>query len=449
VLLLAVVALGVPLGISLRDRVDAEVESQARSQAEVVAASSSEALEHDRLSGLRQLASASARSVRGRVIVVDETGGIIADSSGSTQVGDSYSSRPEVAAALSGKTDQRTRHSATLDADILATSVPIVSGGQTIGAVRVTQSVEAVNHAVWRSLLGIGVLALVVLGLGMAAGALIARRIASPMSRLAEAADSVASGDLDTRAPVEGSSEQQTLARSFNDMTARVGRMVASQQEFVADASHQLRTPLTGLRLQLEELEQEAGSPQTRAEIQDSVDEVDRLSAIVDELLVLSRAGESSGLAVPLSLSETADRAAQRWRKAAAARDLDIVRETDAGALSALANSSDLDRALDAILENAVAYSRAGGTIVVRVAPGSLGVLDDGPGFDPQERELVLERFYRGRAGRSGPHGTGLGLAIARELVGQWGGRVSVANRPEGGGAVTLTFATNGSEGRA
>ena len=189
------------------------------------------------------------------MIVVDANGKVIADSAGPAELGASYADRPEIAAALNGRSYQQERHSDTLDTDILATAVPILEHGATVGAVRVTQSVEAVNSAVRRSLAGIALLALVVLVLGVIAGALIARRIARPIDRLAEAADEVAGGDLDARAPVEGSTEQRSLARSFNGMTERVGRMLEGQQEFVADASHQLRTPLTGLRLQLEELQ--------------------------------------------------------------------------------------------------------------------------------------------------------------------------------------------------
>lgn len=439
-LLLAVVALGVPLGLSLRDRVDAEVRGQARSQADVLAASASELLELRQLGALRRLTESSASAVRGRVIVVDRSGRVVADSAGGGEVGTSYANRPEIAAALRGDAYQQVRHSDTLSADILATAVPVVrSTGNPIGAVRVTQSVAAVNHAVNRSLIEIALLGLVVMGLGLIAGALIAQRIARPIHRLAETADEVAGGDLETRATVEGSTEQRSLARSFNAMTARLSRLLGSQQAFVADASHQLRTPLTGLRLHLEELHQLcAQDDPARASVESTIHEVDRLSQIVDELLILSRAGEHSLPGEMVALPQAADRAADRWRKAAAAKRLTIARRSDGRPSTVLCAPSDLDRVLDALLENAVAYSDRGSEITVADGPGQIEVLDQGPGLAEGEEESVLERFYRGRAGRQGVNGTGLGLPIASELASQWGGRVTVGNRSRGGARAAL-----------
>ena len=331
VLLLAVVAFGVPLAISLRDRVDAEVKGQAQSQADLLAASAPELLGADNRKTLDRLVSTSAESVRGRVVVVDSQGALIADSVGGSEMGADFSTRPEIAAALGGSTYQETRHSDTLSADILATAVPILHQGRVVGAVRVTQSVAAVDSAVRRSIVGIVLLGLAVLALGVIAGALIAQRIARPIRRLADSADAVAAGDLDARAPVEGTTEQRTLARSFNDMTGRVGRMLDSQREFVADSSHQLRTPLTGLRLQIEEIQRLTGDPEERAAADAALHEVDRLAQIVDELLVLSRAGEHDLPAEEIRLGDAADRAAERWRRAADAKEIRLIRSSAGG----------------------------------------------------------------------------------------------------------------------
>jgi len=435
VLLLALIALGVPLAVSLRDRVDAEVRGQARSQADVVAASASELLDPRQRPALRHLVHISANSVRGRVIVVDRRGRLLADSAGA-RAGRSYANRPEMRAALNGNGKQITRDSKTLGAQILATSAPVLSHGATEGAVRVTQSVAAVHSATRTAILDLAVLAGVVLLLGLAAGAVVAQQIARPIRRLDRAARDVATGDLDATVAVEGSSEQRSLARAFNEMTERVKRLLRSQQDFVADASHQLRTPLTGLRLRLEGLAEDrgAGGPDT-AELESALAEIDRLSLIVEELLVLSRAGEHELPAESVDLTAAADRAAERWRHAAEERSIDLVVQGGGGPAEAWCAGPDLDRSIDAIVENALLYSPAGSVVTILVRSGGLDVLDRGPGLEPGEEEAVFERFRRGDAGRKGPGGTGLGLPIARELTRQWRGDVTLSPR-EGGGTV-------------
>ena len=116
----------------------------------------------------------------------------------------------------------------------------MLRNGRPAGAVRITQSVEAVDRAVHRAWLGLALIGVAVLATGLLAGVLIAGQITRPLRRLDLAAQRVAEGDLGARAPVEGSAEQRSLARTFNVMTGRLERLVGSQGEFVADASHQL-----------------------------------------------------------------------------------------------------------------------------------------------------------------------------------------------------------------
>jgi signal transduction histidine kinase len=438
VLLLALIAFGVPLALSLRDRVDSEVKSQARSQADVVATTASEFLDPPSGKPLRRIVEKSAESVRGRVIVVDAKGRLLADSAG-TPPGRSYEDRPEIDAALRGHGAQITRGSETLGTEILATSVPIFEHARPRGAVRITQSVDAVNRAVKTSILDVAALAAVVLGLGLIAGALIAQQIARPIRRLDAAARRVAGGNLDSTVAVEGSKEQRSLSHAFNEMTQRIKRLLRVQQDFVADASHQLRTPLTGLRLRLEGLaERFRGEDAVERELGAAMGEIDRLSAIVDELLILSRAGEHELPGERLDLGEAARRAAERWRAAAADRGISLALEADDEPAEGWCAAADLERAVDALVENALTYAPGGSTVTIAAAPGRIEIRDEGPGLAPGEEEVVFERFNRGSAGRRGAKGTGLGLPIARELTRQWGGEVRLRNRKGGGLAATI-----------
>ncbi len=440
-LLLALIALGVPLAVSLRDRVDSEVRGEARSQADVVAASASEFLRPARRPALRRLVDISATSVRGRVIVVNSRGHLIADSAGGA-VGRSYASRPEIRAALRGRAEQITRNSQTLGADILATAVPVLEHGRPQGAVRVTQSVAAVNRAVRTSILDLAALAGVVLLLALVAAALIAQQIARPIRRLDRAARSVAGGDLDAAVAVEGSTEQRSLARAFNEMTQRIKRLLRAQQDFVADASHQLRNPLTGLRLRLEALaDRFRGDNRVAAELEAAMGEIDRLSLIVDELLILSRAGEHELPGAEIDLADAAHRAGERWRGAARKRAIALEVRSASETGTVWCAGPDLDRSIDALVENALRYSPAGSTVTIGAGIDRIEILDEGPGLEPGEEEAVFDRFRRGRAGRRGQSGTGLGLPIARELIRQWDGEVTLSSREGGGLRAAISFA--------
>ncbi len=432
-----------PLALNLRDRVDAEVRSQARSQAEVAAATSAGQL--GRPAELRRIVTTVARGARGRVVIVDRDGRLVADSASEDALGADYSTRPEIAAALRGRTFQEQRHSQTLDEEILATALPVLARGEPEGAVRVTQSIDAVNRATRSSILGLIAIGGVVLLLGLAAGALIARQIAGPLRRLDEAAERVSEGDLSVRATVEGSEEQRSLATTFNQMTARLERLVAGQREFVADASHQLRTPLSGLRLRLEEARAVARDRGVEEEIDGALAEVDRLAAMVTELLLLSQAGEADAPAERIDLADAARRAAARFTQPtspARTGDDRVTVMSGAPVPPVRVAPADLDRALDALIENGLHYG--GGSVTLVPRPGAVDVLDEGPGVDPAELEEVFERFHRGGAGRAGPPGTGLGLPIARELMRRWGGDVRLANRDGGGAAATLQLPLDG-----
>jgi len=429
VLVLVLVALEIPLVFSLSSRVDAEVRAQASAQAQIVAAQAAARLGN--ASQLLRVARSASRDLGGRVIVVNARGRLLADSAGAGLGSRSYRSRPEIREALAGKTAQGTRRSDTLGEDLLYTAVPVLDEGKRVGAVRVTQSVEAVTQRVRRNVLVLVGVGLIALALGLALAWVLAGSLSRPLRALARTARRVESGELDARAEVSGATEQQEVALAFNDMTERLAQVLAAQRDFVANASHQLRTPLTGLRLRLEAIKGEgglAGEQAAKAEL-----ELDRLSTLVHDLLALARATAIESTASPVDLGALAREAVGRWREGAAASGKRVELE-ELGNPHVWANREDLAHVLDNLIDNALRYSPPGTEVRVetdeRGGNAYLAVVDTGPGIPPEDRARVFERFYRGASGRQAGRGTGLGLAIVEEHVRRWGGEIRLADAP-------------------
>lgn len=442
-LLLATVAFGVPLALSLSTRIHDEVQTQAREGAALIARTAGDLLGSTRT--LTTLARQESSSLHGRVLIVNAAGRVLADSAGLGEVGTSYASRPELRKALAGTTNQVERYSRTLHQEILATAVPVIHNGHIAGAVRVTQSVGSVNSAVTRVEIELIIIGLVVLVIGLLGGSVLASQISRPLRRLEQVARRVAQGELGARAVVEGSREQRSLAHSFNEMADRIGRLLSAQKDFVADASHQLRTPLTGLRLRLEEARASVEDDHASAHQLDlAVSEVDRLSETVTELLLLSRAGERSLTGTTVDLNDVVTVAGERWAAEAADRAITLKVKDAEQPVTVWIAREDIDRALDALVENALHYSPSGTTVTLEAGPTRIEVRDRGPGIAGDERELVFDRFRRGSAGRAGPSGHGLGLSIARELARAWGAEVMLESRPGGGTCAVLDLAGAG-----
>ena len=429
--LLIVIALEVPLALNLRSRVDAEVRNDAAAQAHIVAAQASGSL--SRPVQLRRIAELAASQLGARVIVVDSAGMLRADSAGSPRR--SFASRPEIQIALTGRTAQGTRHSDTLGEDLLYSAVPVTNGGRVAGAVRVTQSVAAVHDRVRRSVLALAAIGAAALGLGLVLAWFLADSLSRPLRRLAATARRVEQGDLDARAEVTGATEQREVTIAFNDMTERISTVLAAQREFVSNASHQLRTPLTGLRLRLESAAAKADSPDLERELAAAEQEVDRLARLLNTLLMLAREGQARVTGRLVSLGLASKHAHERWegRSEQLGQRLRLEPGED---VVVHAVEEDLAIMLDNLIENALHYSPTGSAIAIEFgrdgADAYLAVLDDGPGLTPGEEQAVFERFNRGSASKNAS-GTGLGLAIVQTLAQRWGGRASLGTRPEGG----------------
>jgi two-component system, OmpR family, sensor kinase len=444
VLLFAIIALEVPLTLNFSRRVDSEIKAEASAGAHAIAAAASGQLT-DRAK-LTTLARDQGRRLGGRVIVVDAAGRVLVDSDGSAPRGASYASRPEIAQALRGATPQGTRHSDSLNADLLYTAVPIVDAGRATGAVRLTQSVKAVHDEVRRDVIALLALGAAVLALGLGLAWAIAGSLSRPLRGLARTARRIAGGDLGARATPTGSTEQVEVANAFNDMTERLVLALDAQRDFVANASHQLRTPLTGLRLRLESATLRAEDPDLRRDLVAGELEAERLAKLLSNLLRLAQEGQPAATATSIALAGVAERAAERWRDQAE-RDGHAIELAGEGAPSVHASAGDLDTIVDNLVENALNYTAADPAIRIEWGldgdEAFLAVLDHGRGIADDEAERIFDRFYRGSASRGADGtvpGTGLGLAIVEALARRWGAQATLVNRPEGGARAELRF---------
>lgn len=432
-LLVVIVALEVPLGINLDKRVNSEVEAESAGQAQIVAATASDRLGQP--AELSQIATDAAQQLGGTVMILDGQARVLADSS-SAAVGSTLQS-PEILGALGGAIAQD-RGSGSGGDEVLSTGVPIVRNGQTEGAVAVTQNVESVNSSVRDDILALAGIGLLALALGLGVAWILAGSIARPLRSLSDVARRMAGGDLRARADEKGSREQQELAHAFNEMADRLESLLESQRAFVADASHQLRTPLTGLRLRLEAAGVKSGDAAVAKELEAAEHETARLDELVADLLELA-ASEQPAEDERAEVGDAARAAIERWRAPASegGHDLSLAMDGDGQVRAAPA---ELAAILDNLVENAIRYSPRGAPVKIecRTENGvaSLGVLSQSGPIEPEVAERAFERFYRGARGP----GTGLGLAIVAALARRRGGRARLSNTDGGSVRVEVTL---------
>jgi signal transduction histidine kinase len=311
-----------------------------------------------------------------------------------------------------------------------------------VGAVRIRYKTDDLSKRLWDIWGFRAILAVSVLGVAAGLGALAARRLTRPLRQLNDMASRFSDGDLTARSPVTGPHETQTLARTLNQGAERLDTLIAAQRIFVADASHQLRTPLTALRLSLDNIADGVDDAFVREDVEQATAEVVRMSRLVSGLLVLARAEAKVSAAEPLPLHELLEERLAVWRPAADERRVTIALGGEAdGRPLVLASPGHLDQVLDNVLSNALEVSPDGGTITIRVRTHAdevvLEVLDQGPGMSDAEKSRAFDRFWRGQ-GLTGRSGSGLGLAIVKQLVTDDGGSVTLRDAPGGGLCVRL-----------
>ncbi len=433
----------VPFGLTYAGRAEDRLVSDVERDARVLAGLIEERVEtHDRV-GVTEAVQRYATQIGARVVVTDSDGLSIVDTSRKPDTQRDFSTRPEIDAALSGSQATGIRTSSTLGGELAYAAVPISSDGTVTGVVRVSYPTVRMRHQVMENWARIAMLSLLVLGAAAAFGWLIARWAMVPVAQLESGAQMLADGDLSGRAAVDrGPPELRRLSATFDEMAARLESLVGAQQAFVSDVSHQLRTPLTVLRLRVESIESALDRPIDSASMHrdlDAVhDELERLIGIVEGLLALARAEGAAGLTT-VDVAAAALAAQSRWDAFAEERDVQIVVDAE-GPAFAVSVVGGVEQILDNLLDNSVEVAPGGSRIEVKVSSVDrsvvLSVRDHGPGMRSDQMERAIERFWR--APDSAPGGTGLGLAIVSELAAVAGGSIELRHPDEGVGLVVV-----------
>ena len=432
--LLSLALLLIPLGVSNSRSERRDLETKVERDAVAVASLAQSAVAGNRagLEAVNRLAQTYLDDTGGRIVVVDRDGTALVDADPPAPGPRNFASRPEIAAALRGRVATGVRHSETLGTDLLYVAVPVAANGVVGGAVRVSYPTSAIDQRVRRYWLALAAIAAVVLALAAAVAVVLARWITRPLEEIESAAAAAAEGDLDARAEAGGPPEVRSLALTLNDLVARVDALLGSQREFVADASHQLRTPLTALRLRLENLERDV-SETGRADLEGALVEVQRLSGLVDGLLALARADAGEAPARAVDVAAAARERVAAWQPLAAERAVEL-RTAGVEPPPAHVGPARLEQVLDNLLSNALEVAPPGTAVTVTTGRAGehveLRVDDEGPGLSSEERARAFDRFWRG--GSDGA-GSGLGLAIARRLVETDGGTIALVEAPGGG----------------
>lgn len=406
----------------------------------VIAAKSEETLEevgNTDFSYITQVVS-DYRSQGGARVVVTGIDGIAVATSDANEgaIGTSYLSRPEVASALAGNIAVGQRFSNSLGYELFFVSVPVFQSDSVVGVVRLTFPVSVIDQEVRDRIWGLFLIGIITLLLTAFLAVFLSRQLTRNLNLLKDSVERLAEGDLTARAELTaGDPETKKLGQAFDAMAQKLQNLVADQKSFAADASHQLRTPLTALSLRLEEAEAAivATPDAAKHQITEAIKETHRLGRIIEGLLALSRIDSDKLVFEKYDLREFIAGRVDMWGPLLEELEISFeISETPDVQLRALEGS--LEQIFDNLIDNALKFSKSGDTLEIsfNLQPDFIEVLisDEGPGMSELDREQAFTRFW---SGDSQNVSTGLGLAIVNRLATASGGSVRLAAANSGG----------------
>jgi signal transduction histidine kinase len=343
--------------------------------------------------------------------------------------------RPFGGGIFGGSSSSAVRSTRQLRLDFAESTM--LSSGQTLGYIVLSEGPASGHDVLVGVIQGWIVAAAAAVLLSALAGYLLSSRISHPLRALADTTDRMAEGDLSARATMDRRDEVGQLSESFNTMAERIETTITTLRQFVADAAHEIGTPLTALQADLELAEAESSTDDERRLVRRALTQARRLEDLSTNLLRLSRieAGDASLVIEPVDVMVLARQGADAVASAAEQAGLEFEVHITDEPLVVLADSSKLQVVVENLLDNAVKFTPEGGRVTLDVhreaSNAVVVVADTGVGIPEAERERVFSRFHRARNAAAYP-GSGLGLAIVRASVDRFGGVVTFESSASG-----------------
>ena len=326
------------------------------------------------------------------------------------------------------------------------------SGGRLLGTVlfvsRIQKMMDSLNAVQWQLVTVFIVIALAALVLAL----ILSQVLTKPITDLSRAMRKMGKGDLSVRAPVRGSGEMKELAEAYNTMAAQLESLDKTRNQFVSNASHELKTPLATMKIMLETMMYQPDMPRELQQefMEDMNHEINRLTGIITDLLTLTRtdAKNQEMKKEPVDMSALTEEILHLLKPAAGKRNQSLTGEVESG-LVLQGDQSKLHQILYNLTDNAIKYTPDRGRIHVSLRQEGDDVVwrvrDNGVGIPEEDQDHVFERFYRVDKARSRETGgTGLGLSIVRQLVTMHGGEVTVESVPGEGSEFTVRLPRKG-----
>lgn len=419
-------------------------------KANIISQSVSEIWENDPAVAAESFKEPADRCLAGtniRGVVVNKSYTVLYDTNSESKMNGKVFMRDVLRRALMGEQVQMMNDRES-DRKMLYTAVPVIANGQIVGGVYLAHTVENIVttiRTIRTSLIIFSVLITLLIGM-LSFG--VSYIITSPMEEFTEAAKEISKGNFSKRVKAKGSGEIAEMGNALNYMCEELNQIEEKRRKFVSDASHELKTPMTGIKLICDSLVaiDNPDSAMVKEFMVDMSEEVDRLTRIVERLLVLTKldAGESSVSMEKSDVRLLSGHIVKKLAPIAAERNIKINEEYHEGLFAPV--MMDYDRLYEAVynvVDNAVKYSPPDSEVYVDISENDewvfIKISDSGPGIPEEASERIFERFYRlddSRARETG--GTGLGLSIAREAVVMHGGSITVSENENGGSVFTI-----------